>query len=350
MVEFISEYGLFLAKALTIVVAILIVAGGLIALSSRGQGKSKEHIEIKHLNQRFDDMALALQSAVLPKKVFKAQLKARKKAAKEKQKESDDTRSRLFVLNFKGDIRASAVAALREEVTAILSVAEPEDEVLVCLESAGGMVHTYGLAASQLARIKAKPLKLTVAVDKVAASGGYMMACVGDKIIAAPFAIVGSIGVLAQLPNFHRLLKKNDIDFEQFTAGEYKRTVTMFGENSDVDRTKFQEDLDDTHELFKDFVQEHRSGLDVTKVATGEHWYGARALDLNLVDELRTSDDYLLSASEHADLYEVSFTAKKPLIARLMSMGQDQDGLVQQLLERQLIGRQRVQHPGQTLL
>ena len=327
MIEFLSEYGLFLAKAVTIVIAVLIVVGGVFALSMRSQGKQKEHIEVNHLNERYDNMALSLQSAILPKKAFKKTLKAQKKAdkeaAKEADKQSENQRQKLFVLNFHGDIRASAVAALREEVTAILTVAKPGDEVLLRLESAGGLVHAYGLAASQLTRFKQRELKLTVAVDKVAASGGYLMACVGDNIIAAPFAIVGSIGVLAQVPNFHRLLKKNEIDFEQFTAGKYKRTVTMFGENTDPDREKFQEDIEQTHLLFKDFVTEHRGELDIEQVATGEHWYGTQALDLKLVDELRTSDDYLLAAKEQAELFEVIYRSKKPLVSRLLASTQE---------------------------
>jgi serine protease SohB len=324
VIELLSEYGLFLAKAITIVVAIIVVVGAIVAISARSQSKHKEHIEVKKLNQHYEHMAMALRSAILPHKMFKKVLKDQKKADKQEAKKAtaDAPRRKIFVLDFHGDIRASAVASLREEITAILTVAEPEDEVLLRLESAGGLVHSYGLAASQLTRIKDKPLKLTIAVDKVAASGGYMMACVADKIISAPFAIVGSIGVLAQLPNFHRLLKKNEIDFEQFTAGEYKRTVTMFGENTDKDREKFKQDIDDTHELFKDFVARHRPALNIGAVATGEHWYGARALALNLVDELRTSDDYLLSASHDADLFEVTYASKKPLITRLLHLAQ----------------------------
>ena len=225
----------------------------------------------------------------------------------------------MFVLNFHGDIRATAVTSLREEVTAVLTAAQPEDEVLVRLESAGGLVHGYGLAAAQLLRIRDRRLKLTVAVDKVAASGGYMMACVADRIIAAPFAILGSIGVIAQLPNFNRLLKKHDVDFEQFMAGEHKRTVTLFGENTDKGRQKFQEEIEDIHNLFKDFVRNHRPQVDRERVATGEHWFGARALDCRLVDELRTSDDYLLDASASADLYEIIYTGKKPWLARLLT-------------------------------
>ena len=195
-------------------------------------------------------------------------------------------------------MRASAVASLREEVTAVLAFARPEDEVLVRLENTGGLVHEHGFAASQLMRVRNRGIRLTVSVDRIAASGGYMMACVADRIVAAPFAILGSIGVLAQIPNFHRLLDRHGIDFEQFKGGEYKRTVTLFGENTDADRDKLRQDIEEIHAIFKHFVVEQRPGLDVEKVATGEHWLGRRAKDLGLCDELMTSDDYLLAANE----------------------------------------------------
>jgi serine protease SohB len=319
--EFLTEYGLFLAKTITIVAATLTIAGGLIALFYRSQLKPREHLEVKHLNRDYEAMANALQAAMLSKKEYKAKLKALKKQHKAEEHGETPRRRKLFVLNFQGDIRASAVAELREEITAVLTVATPEDEVVLRLESAGGIVHAYGLASSQLLRIKERQMTLTVAVDKVAASGGYLMACVADHIIAAPFAVVGSIGVISQLPNFNRLLKKNDIDFEQFTAGEYKRTVTLFGENTDKGREKFQQELEEVHQLFKDFVKEHRSSVAIGDIATGEHWYGARALALNLVDAIHTSDDYLLEASKAADLFEVSYVGKKPLLARLLSLG-----------------------------
>ena len=315
MIEFIFEYGLFLAKAVTIVAAILIVVAGIVAISMRQQGKTKDHIDVKHLNERYEEMALNIQSELLPPKRFKQWLKAQKKKHKDEQ---EDAKRKVFVLKFHGDIRASAVSSLREEITAVLTVAKSGDEVLVKLESAGGLVHAYGLAASQLQRLKGHDIKLTVAVDKVAASGGYLMACVADKIIAAPFAVLGSIGVLAQLPNFNRWLKKNEIDFEQFTAGEFKRTVTIFGENTSQDREKFQQELEETHALFKEFVNEHRPQLELAKVATGEHWYGKQALDLKLVDTLQTSDDYLLSARQEADLYEITYSAKKNLVNKLL--------------------------------
>ena len=257
---------------------------------------------------------------MLSKDQLKLKEKADKKLAKEKAKQEKktgknehDDKPRLFVIDFHGSIDAKEVSSLREEITAILSVATKTDEVFVRLESGGGMVHGYGLASSQLDRLCQNEIPLTVSVDKVAASGVYMMACVANKIISAPFAILGSIGVIAQVPNFHKLLKKNDIDFEQFTAGEFKRTVTMFGENTEKGREKFIEELEETHVLFKDFVHDHRPSLDVAKVATGEHWFGTKALELGLVDKIQTSDDYLQSLSKSHNIVAIKYAMHKSL-------------------------------------
>ncbi|MCH7695932.1 MAG: protease SohB [Proteobacteria bacterium] len=252
----------------------------------------------------------------LQKRTQSAQGKAQARAKKESE---PDERHNIYVLNFNGDIRASEVASLREEITALLTVADKNDEVIVLLESGGGTVHGYGLAASQLRRIKDKSIKLTISVDKVAASGGYMMACVADHIIASPFAIIGSIGVLAQIPNFNRFLKKHNIDFEQISAGKYKRTLSLFGENTDEDREKLRQELEDTHQLFKEFVSENRTKIDIEKIATGEHWHGKNALKLGLIDELMTSDDFLSEASNSADIYEISYYRKRPFIEKILS-------------------------------
>jgi serine protease SohB len=317
--EFFFDYGLFLAKTLTIVVAIVAIILLSVVLASRKQGEGKDTLEIKKLNKKYEDMAMALNANMLEKDELKKlqKLEKEKEKQKGKEKKEGEKRKRIFVLNFHGDIRASAVASLREEITAVLTVASEQDEVFVRLESSGGVVHGYGLAASQLMRVRDKQIPLTVAVDKVAASGGYMMACVGNRILAAPFAIIGSIGVIAQLPNFHKVLKKHDVDFEQFTAGEFKRTVTMFGENTREAKNKFREEIEDIHLLFKDFIVQHRPSVDIVKVSTGESWPGTRALQNNLVDELKTSDDYLLENSQQADIFEVTYTAKKSLLERI---------------------------------
>jgi serine protease SohB len=319
-VNFLSEYGMFLAKLGTVSIIFVLIAGALIFIVMRAKGDN-EHLTIKNINEKYEAMGFMLNSQVLNKKAFKKYLKEHKKEQKEKDKETSEDRKKVFVLDFVGDIKASTVSSLREEITAILTIANKNDEVIIKLESGGGTVHGYGLGASQLKRIRDKEIKLTAAVDKVAASGGYMMACVADNIIAAPFAIIGSIGVLAQIPNFHRLLKKMDIDFEQITAGDYKRTLTLFGENTDKDREKFKEELEDTHRLFKEFVKDSREQVDIDKIATGEHWYGKRAIELKLVDELITSDDYLTNAAKEADVFEVKYERKKPVTEKLISFG-----------------------------
>lgn len=317
--EYFIEYLLFLSKFVSIVVILALGIIAIVIIVIRVKSAHDGHIEVVNLNKKFEEMGLLLKSQVLSKKELKQSIKKLKSEHKEKEQRS--TSKNMYVLKFKGDIKASEVESLRDEITSILTIAVTSDEVVVVLESSGGTVHGYGLAASQLKRIRDKGISLTVAVDKVAASGGYMMACVANKIIAAPFAIIGSVGVLAQLPNFHRLLKKHNIDYEQLSAGEYKRTLTLFGENNDKDREKFQEEIEDTHELFKEFIQDNRKQIDIEKIATGEHWYGKRALDLKLVDELITSDDYLYTASSDADIYEISKIRKKPVSEKLFSLG-----------------------------
>ena len=259
-----------------------------------------------------------LRKAVLNKDERKKEAKEEKKRDKAEAKQPS-VRPRSFVISFKGDLKASALPSLREEVSAVLDVASADDEVIVCLENHGGMVHEHGLAASQLVRIREKGIPLIVCVDKVAASGGYLMACVGTKVFAAPFAILGSIGVLAQIPNFNRMLDSHGVEFEEVKAGKFKRTVTMFGKNTDEDRAKLQEELEDVHALFKDAVSKYRPGLDLDKIATGEHWYGTRALDLGLADELLTSDEVLAARAADRDLYLVSYRIKQPLQKRLMT-------------------------------
>jgi len=318
MTEFFAEYGLFLAKTLTVLIAVLVVMASSVVLSRKA--KTPEKLEVLSLNDKYDAIAAAMQSQVLPKKEQKRLAKKRKAEKKARKKlPEDDAGNRMFIINFHGDIKATSVASLREEITAILTLANERDEVLVKLENTGGIVHEHGLGASQLQRLREAGIPLSVVVDKVAASGGYMMACVAQKIIAAPFAVIGSIGVLAQIPNFHELLTRQGIKFEQETAGEYKRTLTMFGKNTEKEREKLREQIEDTHTLFKDFVSRNRPGLDMTEIATGEHWYGTRALELGLVDEISTSDDYLLAASKKMRLYEVTYSTKKSLTARFLS-------------------------------
>jgi serine protease SohB len=303
--EWVAEYVLFLLKAATIVAAIWIALMGLASVVVRTRARGRERLQVRHMNQHYRQMAHRLEAAMLSGRDLRKRLRA---WHREPPYAGDSPRRRVFVLDFHGDVRASAVDSLRESITAVLTVATPKDEVVLRLESLGGVVAPYGLAASQLVRLREREIPLTVCVDTVAASGGYMMACVANRLLAAPFAVVGSIGVVGQLPNFHRLLKKHEIDYELFKAGDYKRTVSLFGENTDEGRRHYQGKVDDTHALFKEFVARYRPQLNLTQVATGDYWYGSRALELQLVDGLETSDDYLLAASREAELYEVEWS------------------------------------------
>lgn len=323
--DILAEYGLFLAKLATFVVAALIVVAAVVSAAHRGREHEDEgEIQVVRFNDRLRETRETMEAGIRDhagrRRWLKDLKRRRRKEKKEGASSKDDgnERPRLYVIDFHGDIKASQTDALRRCVSAILSVADAQrDEVIVRLESAGGMVHSYGYAAAQLDRLRQHSLHLTASVDKVAASGGYMMACVANRIVASPFAILGSIGVVAQLPNFHRLLKRNDVDFEVLTAGEYKRTLTVFGENTDRSRKKFRDDLEETHNLFKQYVSEHRPVVDIDRVATGEMWFGRQALEVSLADELRTSDQLLMDACEQKDVFLVRYEKRKTLPERL---------------------------------
>lgn len=319
MTEALIDYLSFLAKTVTLVVAIGALLIVLIKTRKGIAGDDGESLEIKDLNERFRFMGRAVKEASLSKKALRELDKAEHKAEKRRMKEGSEDRSRVFVVDFHGDIKATEVAALRELVTIVLMEARDGDSVVLRLDNAGGMVSEHGLAASQLARLRRAKIPLTVSVDKVAASGGYLMACVADRIVAAPFAVVGSIGVLVELPNFHRLLEQHGVDFELHTAGEHKRTVTLFGENTDADRKKLQEQLEMTHRLFKGFIVEYRPHIELQRVATGEYWHASDAVELGLVDEIMTSDDLLLERSEEADILQLKYSVHKTPMERLLS-------------------------------
>lgn len=311
--EFLTEIGLFAFKTLIILlfVAGIIVIIGVTAMKSQ----FKSHLEIEKINDKLKDYAKNIKHYSLDKTSLK---EMRKKLKEEKKKSnSEKPKNKLFVIDFKGDVKASQVENLREEVTAILTEATPNDEVLVSVESPGGMVPHYGLGASELLRFREKNIPLTIAVDKVAASGGYLMACTANKIICAPFGIVGSIGVVAQVPNLNRLLKKYDVDFKEYTAGEYKRTVTMLGEITPKGEEKFKEQLEQTHVLFKDFVKTYRPQIEAEKVATGEYWYGQQALSLGLIDSIKTSDDYIMEAAKEKTVIKIKYEKKQPLSEKI---------------------------------
>ncbi|EOF4704448.1 protease SohB [Klebsiella oxytoca] len=322
--ELLAQYGLFLAKIATIVVAIAVVVAIIVNLTQRKRQRGE--LRVTNLSEQYKEMKEELAVSLLDgpqqklwHKGQKKKLKQEAKAAKARAKlgtAEPEGKPRVWVLDFKGSMDAHEVSSLREEITAVLAAVKARDQVVIRLESPGGVVHGYGLAASQLQRLRDKQIPLTVAVDKVAASGGYMMACVANKIVSAPFAILGSIGVVAQIPNINRFLKNKDIDIELHTAGQYKRTLTMLGENTEEGRQKFREDLNDTHRLFKDFVHQMRPSLDIEQVATGEHWYGTQALEKGLVDAVETSDELLLGLMDKHEVISVRYQQRKKMLDR----------------------------------
>lgn len=303
---------IFGSKVFLVTVAIGILLILIANLISRFK-PPKEQLEVQDLNLRLKDYSHTIHQHTMDEKHLKNEMKAQKKKEKTNA-QMKATQKQIYVIDFEGDIKASAVEQFRTVISAVLAAARPEkDEVVVRLESSGGMVHSYGLAAAQLLRVRSFGLNLTICVDKVAASGGYMMACTGNQILASPFAILGSIGVVAQVPNLHRLLKKHDVDYEEFTAGEYKRTVSLLGEITEKGKQKFVEQMEDTHSLFKEFVQQQRPKLDLSQVATGEYWFGQRALHFGLIDKIMSSDEYLFAQRNQAQILEVSLQNKKSL-------------------------------------
>ena len=313
--EILIEYGLFVLKAFTIIILIFIPIFFLVS-SMRQPPETNGSLKIKNLTKRYQSMANSLKVLTMNKE----EKKKLKKALRQEKKTNSKTKTKkkpVYVLNFQGDIEASNVENLKEEISAILQSETKCEEIVLNLESAGGTVIGYGLAAAQLKRIRDAGIKLTACVDKVAASGGYMMACVANKIVSAPFAVIGSIGVVAAIPNFSKILKKLDVDYELHTAGEFKRTITTFGETTDEGREKFKKDLQEIHDLFKEHVTKFRPELDISKVATGEIWEGTKALEVGLVDEISTSDEYLMNFSKKHDVYEIKFETKKKIQDKL---------------------------------
>lgn len=358
--ELLWDYLNFLLQTVTVVVAIVVVIAVISSVAVRRTSERSQvgHLTVRYLNDFYDAMRSTIEQASLTQGQAKKHRKAERKEKKQKEKagaksspeksesaatqesssdekdsdkdengkdkteekaEKDEGQKSVFVIGFEGDLEASKVERLKHEISAVLTQAKKKDEVVVKVESPGGVVHAYGYAASQLMRVRKAGVKLTVAVDEVAASGGYMIAVVADQILAAPFALVGSIGVAAEIPNVNRLLKKYDVDYEIITAGEFKRTLSVFGENTDAARKKFVEEIEDVHELFKEFVSHHRPAVDLSVVATGESWYGERALARNLIDQIMTSDEYIMNACDDSKVFELTWHPPKKQLSDVLT-------------------------------
>src|ERR1700761_4266674 len=234
---------------LTILVAFAVLAGAVLALwrllrSRAGvKGDVAAEVEVTALDKELRDRVLEVRRSLLSEKEGK-------KLAK--QKEERKYESTVYVLDFHPSLTAHEVGTLRKEIDIITQIATPKDEVVVRIDSPGGTVNGYGHAASQLLRVHDAGIPLTICVDEIAASGGYMCAAVADKIIAAPFAYIGSIGVVAGMPNFVGLMNKLGVRYLELTAGEHKRTLTPFSEPTPQKEAIELERLEAIHNAFKD--------------------------------------------------------------------------------------------------
>ena len=351
MNEFMEQYWSFYHAGVTIFLFAGLTLLIKLVFFKRKRRKKEPHLKFKHWNQRFENDFERLENELhvapfLPKEAIKLLMKARKKEVKEEKRKDkeksvktistiqeklkDGLKSEevlkqhsncVYVLTFIGSIMAPEVEQLRDQISFLLQIAQPADEIVVRLTSPGGAVPQYGLASSQLERLKQAGLRCIVCVDTVAASGGYMMAAVADKIIAAPFAIIGSIGVVAGIPNFHRVLQKNEVDYHLFTAGKYKRTVTPFTEVTDEGKQKLQDDITAIHEAFKRLIKEGRPDVDIEEIATGEYWLASQAKEKGLVDEIMTSDDYLGRKLDDCEVIEITTETEQNRIEKLIEGG-----------------------------
>ena len=283
----------FLILSIVVVLAVLAAAILLIlrvlAANRSERRQSAADLDIIDLTDQLHNRAAKVSRRLLPKKQWKELIKRNEEKTYE---------STVFVVDFHPKLRAREVQALRKEIDVITQVATPRDEVLVRIDSPGGTVTGYGQAASQLLRIHNLGIPLTICVDEIAASGGYMCAAVADKIIAAPFAFIGSIGVVAGIPNFVGLMNKLGVRYLELTAGENKRTLTPFSEPTPEKEAVEQERLEAIHTAFKDLIKERRPNLDVDRVADGNYWLALDAKKLGLVDIIQTSDEYLVEQSK----------------------------------------------------
>ena len=234
-------------------------------------------------------------------------------------------KSNLYYLEFEGDIQASEAAKLKQEILVCLQVAKPTDVFLILVESSGGSVSNYGDLYSVMEMIKKRGHTLWVAIDRVAASGGYLISLPADKIFATPFALIGSIGVLSEVPNFGGLLDKYGVKMEEYTAGERKMNISMFRENGEEQKEHHRKKLGKIHELFKAQLVKYRGGLiekkgvDIGELMEGDFWMGENAFELGLVDELKSSVEILLDEKDHFNILKVNYH-NEPKMAGIMGM------------------------------
>ncbi len=214
---------------------------------------------------------------------------------------------RLAVLRFQGlrDLNASGDQRLSEAIDEVLVNRDHFEEAVVIIDSPGGTTHGYGHAYALLERLSASGLKVTACIDRIGASGGYLMALPADRILAGPFAIVGSVGVVAGIPNVKRLLEEKGVSYRLFVAGDKKRVVHFADDDGPEVREYMDEKLAGIHTQFLQAVEKHRGDrVKLDEVRSGDHWSAEESVEkgLGLVDELQTSAEYLLERNREVAL------------------------------------------------
>lgn len=211
------------------------------------------------------------------------------------------------VLRFEGDTMATGRQDFARMVDEVLHNKERIQRVIVVVNSPGGGVSVYGQMFAGMERMRNAGVDVTACVDTYAASGGYLMSVPAQRIIAAPFAMVGSIGVVSEFMNFNKLLRRLGVEPMTITAGELKRTVTPLSEVTEENKAAYKAQLEAIHRQFIAVVKKYRE-VDADRVCTGNHWTAAESVELklNLVDGLATSQEYLFEANQTEDLVTIS--------------------------------------------
>lgn len=233
-------------------------------------------------------------------------------------------RKTAVLLSFNGDINATEVIEFGRAVSMIVQMKDLVSEVYIIINSGGGVVNGYGLLASEIERLHYSEIETYALIDQVAASGGYMAACVANHVVAAPFAYIGSIGVVSEMPNFNQILSDNGINIEQHTAGKSKRTVTPLGKITDEDRNEFKKKLERIHRSFINHVSHYRNINDADEnknsiIFSGDYWIAEETveLELGLVDEISTSQEFLLDKMKEYNIIEITFQENKTKKSKL---------------------------------
>ena len=209
-------------------------------------------------------------------------------------------------------------------VETIREVADDDNvkAVVFRINSGGGSAYGSEQIWHALTQLKTKK-PLIVSMGDVAASGGYYIACMADRIVAQPNTLTGSIGVFGQIPNAEGLTEKIGLDFDLVKTNRHSEGISLVRPMSPEQRDLLQMSVNRTYELFVKRCADGRGMTPdaVKAIAEGRVWTGANALEIGLVDTLGGLSDAVALAAEAAGLAEYGveeFPAKEDFMTRLM--------------------------------